>query len=49
MGVAQKKTCSPSRITERTFLEYLGHQWSTMQLQNQRKRLLFTLFYNIST
>ena len=37
MDVAQKP-CSPSQITEQTFLAYLGHQWSTMQLQNQKKR-----------
>ena len=39
MGVAQKP-CSLSLITEQTFLAYLGHQWSTIQLQNQRKRYL---------
>ena len=49
MGVAKKKPCSPSRITEQTFLAYLGHEWSTMQPQNQSKRFLFNLFYNIST
>ena len=42
MGVA-KKPCSPSWIAEQNFLVYLGHQWNTMQLENQRK--LF--FYNL--
>ena len=46
MDVAQKP-CSPSRITELTFLAYLGHQWTAIQLQNQRKRFLFNLFYAI--
>ena len=45
MGVAQK-ACYPSRITKQTFSAYLGHQWSTMQLQNQRKR--FYLIYLIT-
>ena len=39
-----KKPCSPSRIAEQNFLVYLGHQWNTMQLQNQRK-LFFVKMY----
>ena len=35
-----KTPCSPSRIAEQNFLVYLGHQWNTMQLQNQRKLFL---------
>ena len=43
MGVAQKP-CYLSRIKEQTFLAYLGNQWSTIQLQSQKKRFLFNLF-----
>ena len=46
MGVAQKNHVQPCLITKQTFLAYLGHQWSTMQLQNQRKR--FYLIYFIT-
>ena len=49
MGPWLKKSCSPPRITNQTFLAYLGHQWSSMQLQNQRKRFYINLFYDISS
>ena len=40
MGVAQKNRVLQSQIADQNFLVHLGHQWNTMQLQNQKKLFL---------
>ena len=43
MGVAQKNHV----LHLRSASKHLWYMWSTMQLQNQRKRFLFNLIYKV--